>query len=372
MSTISYSREANIRVELKIAKTTMSTSIAHIVGIGISERTDAPLECLAVSAAAKALLDAGITYSEVDLSVAGSLNDRSRVSRSCFSTFGSEGAPILEVDNHSALFLATQCIRSRQHSCALVIGLDRVSACGHCHVHQNAKQSTGSFQQYRAAAKVVAVATVLVSSLFLMSHAYLKDGAIRIQASSLTERKQSSTTGKSNAAESAVQNVYRQARLEPKDVQVVEAQPSFSASAQSALRDFDALQPQGPPDTSSLLVGTTGLAGLCELGKYLAVSVDSAPARVHNCLQCTISPNGAASALVLCRSDDKDAPTWREIKDVRDGRERLGYNPATEKRGIACEDLEAVRSRKAVSSHLAASQLRLSIKGGDRAALARL
>ncbi|KAK3111055.1 hypothetical protein LTR53_014071 [Teratosphaeriaceae sp. CCFEE 6253] len=274
MSTISYSREANMNVELKIAKPTMSTSIAHIAGIGISERTDAPLESLAVSAATKALLDAGITYSEVDLSVAGSLNDHSRVSRSCFSTFGSEGAPILEVDNHSALFLATQCIRSRQHSCALVIGLDRAASSSTEQPQVSISVEWSRYVRQQADfVEVVAVAIVLISSLFLMSHAYLKDGAIRIQASSLTERKQSSTTSKSNAAESAVQNVLRQARLQPKDVQVVEAQPSFSATAQSALRDFEALQPQGPPDTSSLLVGTTGLAGLCELGKFLAISV---------------------------------------------------------------------------------------------------
>jgi len=76
--------------------------------------------------------------------------------------------------------------------------------------------------------------------------------------------------------------------------------------------------------------------------------------------------------VLLCRSDGKAAQKWANIRDIRDGRERLGYNPAVEKRGIAREDLEAVRSRKARASESSESRLQLSIKGGDRAALARL
>ena len=59
------------------------------------------------------------------------------------------------------------------------------------------------------------------------------------------------------------------------------------------------------------------------------------------------------------------------MKHVRDGRERLGYNPAVEMRGITREDLDAVRAR-ADSTSDDVRHLKLPIKGGDRAALARL
>lgn len=104
----------------------MHVSPAHIAGIGISERTDATLHELAVSAGTKALLDAGVTYRDVDQSVAAFLDEQLRIPRSCFNTFGIEGAPICAVDSHSALFTAVQFIRSRQTNCALVIGIDTV------------------------------------------------------------------------------------------------------------------------------------------------------------------------------------------------------------------------------------------------------
>ena len=104
----------------------MHVSQAHIAGIGISEALDGRLDEYAVSATTKALLDAGVTYDDVDLSLAGILDDQLRIPRSCFTTFGTGGAPICEMDNHCALSTAVQCIRSRQTNCALVIGLDRV------------------------------------------------------------------------------------------------------------------------------------------------------------------------------------------------------------------------------------------------------
>ena len=76
--------------------------------------------------------------------------------------------------------------------------------------------------------------------------------------------------------------------------------------------------------------------------------------------------------MILSRSDGRPAPAWDDIKYVRDGRERLGYNPAIESRVIAIEDLEAVRARSEFTSDEAVVRLRLPVKGGDRAALARL
>lgn len=98
------------------------------------------------------------------------------------------------------------------------------------------------------------------------------------------------------------------------------------------------------------------------------------PSRAQNCLQLVLGLQGTASVLVLRRSDGKSALAWDEVKNVRDGRERLGYNPAVgEIRDISVEDLEAVRAK--VESTLAddpGRRLQLPVKGGDRAALARL
>ncbi|KAK3631356.1 hypothetical protein LTR22_021115 [Elasticomyces elasticus] len=333
----------------------MHTSSVHIAGIGISARIDASSDELAVSAATKAFLDAGVVFSEVDQGIVGFVDRELRVSRECFGVFGKEGAPIIEVDDHSGLFVAAQCTASRQRNCVLVVGID-----------QAASSSEGQTQ-------VVAIAAVLVSKLFLTSHAYLKDGAVCIRATSLRSRPSFLSSIKHQAhgqrsIEIAVQIALRQAGLVAKDPQIVEAQ-----SVQQVLRAVDPLQPQRSPDASSLHTGTTGYAALCELvWRLRGWSQDGPPGEVRNCLQCTISENGAIGVVILCRSDGRAAPAWSELKDVRDGRERLGYNHAVEKRGIALEDLEAVRSRRVSLSAALTKALRLPVKGGDRAALARL
>ncbi|KAK5739000.1 hypothetical protein LTR17_005518 [Elasticomyces elasticus] len=337
---------------------TMHTSSVHIAGIGISEQTDANLNELAVSAATKALLDAGIVFSAIDQGIAGFVDRELRVSRECFGVFGEEGAPIIEVDNHSAVFVAIQCIASRQANCVLVVGIDKAAS-------SNERRP-----------KVVAVAAVLVSKLFLTSHAYLKDGAVCIRATSLRSLPSTSSSIGAHgqrSIEAAVQIALRQAELGAKDLQIVEFQPSFSTSAQQALRGFVSLQPQRPPEASSLLTGTTGVARLCELvWRLRGWSQDGPPGEIQNCLQCNVRENGAVGVMVLCRSDGRAAPAWSDIKDVRDGRERLGYNPAVEKRGIALEDLEAVMSRRVSPAAALTKVLRLPRKGGDRAVLARL
>ena len=94
---------------------------------------------------------------------------------------------------------------------------------------------------------------------------------------------------------------------------------------------------------------------------------------VRNCLQVTLDAAGALAVLVLGRSDGRPALKWSEVKDVRDGRERLGYNPAVEARNISREDIENVRTRDHfVPANIDIKQLGFGDKGGDRAALARL
>jgi 3-oxoacyl-[acyl-carrier-protein] synthase III len=106
----------------------MSQSKAHIAGIGFSSGTRQDISNLAVSAGAKALLDAGITYAKVRLSIACSLEEAGlSVPQACFKAFGRQKAPICAVDSQSALFTAAQCVRSGQIDCVMVVGLDMVS-----------------------------------------------------------------------------------------------------------------------------------------------------------------------------------------------------------------------------------------------------
>ena len=104
----------------------MLTTQAHIAGIGISDEPDTTPDGLALSAGTKALLDAGITYRDVDTNVAGFWDKRLRVTRSCFSTFGPKERHVYEVDIHSALIRAIRCIESEQKNCVCLVGVEKV------------------------------------------------------------------------------------------------------------------------------------------------------------------------------------------------------------------------------------------------------
>ena len=82
--------------------------------------------------------------------------------------------------------------------------------------------------------------------------------------------------------------------------------------------------------------------------------------------------DGTAYVAILRRGDGQPAPSWDNVKHVRDGRERLGYNPAMENRGISLEDWQAVKARDNFVPEKVPKALKLQAKGGDRAALARL
>jgi 3-oxoacyl-[acyl-carrier-protein] synthase III len=111
----------------------MPASSAHLAGVGVSAGKDADLETLAASAGTKALLDAGVTYSDVDHGLACFLDERARIPRSVFTTYGTEGAPVSEIDNHSGLLTAVQSVRGGHANCVLVIAIDRVSIAGPVH-----------------------------------------------------------------------------------------------------------------------------------------------------------------------------------------------------------------------------------------------
>lgn len=106
----------------------MSVSQVHIAGVGISSFSRRELADGAVAAGAKALLDAGITYAKVQLSIACSLEDADlRVPQICFKAFGKQKAPICSADSHSALYMGSQCVRGGQADCVMLVGLDAVS-----------------------------------------------------------------------------------------------------------------------------------------------------------------------------------------------------------------------------------------------------
>jgi hypothetical protein len=93
---------------------------------------------------------------------------------------------------------------------------------------------------------------------------------------------------------------------------------------------------------------------------------------LRNSLQYTSTANGSNAVAILGRSDGAPAPAYEDARNLRDGRERLGYNPAEEAKEIGWR-MEGVKSREGDRMPFAGDQeLRLASQNGDRAALARL
>lgn len=103
----------------------------YIAGVGISHlkgrHSASNIEELAISAATKALLDAGVSYSDVKHGIACFLGDDLKVSKRVFQSFGKTGAPITKVEGYSGMFIARQFIKSGTSDCILVVGFDQVS-----------------------------------------------------------------------------------------------------------------------------------------------------------------------------------------------------------------------------------------------------
>lgn len=93
---------------------------------------------------------------------------------------------------------------------------------------------------------------------------------------------------------------------------------------------------------------------------------------LRNSLQYTSTTNGSIAVAIFSRSDRAPAPTYEEVRNLRDGRERLGHNPAEEVKDIGWR-MEGVKSREGDRMPFDGDQeLRLASQNGDRAALARL
>ena len=91
---------------------------------------------------------------------------------------------------------------------------------------------------------------------------------------------------------------------------------------------------------------------------------------VKNCLHYNAAADGTASVCILNRADGEQiARGWPESESLKDGRERLGYNPAREIKAVSVEDWMAVKSRDFGPD---VDEIHFRRKGGDRAALLKL
>ncbi|KAM3425275.1 hypothetical protein BST61_g7223 [Cercospora zeina] len=332
----------------------MRGSKVHIAGVAVAGGEDGDLREAAIAAATRAMLDAGITYTDVNQSIL-SFEDELRIPRRSLDTFGMEGAPVCEMNNGSALFAATQSVRSGQSDCTLVLGLDIDTSKG------------------ANSAQTLVVGTVIVSELFLTSHAYLKDSSVRISGSALASPIHLRSLGGSDAsrtARSAVSSALRQAHLKPTDIQLLHLPHDLRESTPRALSGFDAATSELSRSLKSES-STTGLAALVTLVWQFRGWTGDLPVDARNCLLYTAGREDVTSVVIISRSDERAAVKWEEVEHVRDGRERLGYNPATTTRKVCVEEVEAVRARVEFVPE-AQQRLQLPVKGGDRAALARL
>ena len=234
------------------------------------------------------------------------------------------------------------------------------------------------------ATQIATIAVILVSDRFLLSHAFLKDSAVHVKACTLA------TAAKGIG--SSVDTALRQARLGRGEIQLVEAQGSITTADKNVLLRGVNIE-QTPRQLATVKdFSTTGLASLCGIGEFpsrmasmrvvlicsfivwrLRGWIPEQNTRVQNCLQHTSSNEGQAVTVVLGRSDGQAAPKHEEIQHLRDGRERLGYNPAKEAIQEIGWRMEGVMSREGDRMPIAgAGELQLARRGGDRAALARL
>jgi sterol carrier protein 2 len=86
---------------------------------------------LAVSSAVKALLDAGLTYDDIDQGIGCYVFGDSTCAQRIFYSLGMTGIPICNVNNYCSsgstwIYLANQAIKAGQANCVLVIGFDKM------------------------------------------------------------------------------------------------------------------------------------------------------------------------------------------------------------------------------------------------------
>ena len=109
----------------------MAKSKVYLGGVGASSlRTEGSAKkdsaSFLVSAATKALLDAGITYDNV---TRGVRRKSSNQGAEAFRAFGDQGVTITEVEDGTELQSSFTMVQDRGEQCVLVIAADKVRVC---------------------------------------------------------------------------------------------------------------------------------------------------------------------------------------------------------------------------------------------------
>ncbi len=115
--------------DLVVATASMASkeSAVYIAGVGLSlSNSSTSIDDIVLSAGTKALLDAGITYDDVNQSIACFLDRNLNVERKSFDTFGRTGTPVYKVDNYSGIHVAAQLVKSGSVDVVMVAGFDEV------------------------------------------------------------------------------------------------------------------------------------------------------------------------------------------------------------------------------------------------------
>ncbi|KAF9888955.1 sterol carrier protein 2 [Aspergillus nanangensis] len=472
----------------------MTPSPVYIAGVGMtpfqspkksaasSSNPEGDYFNLAVSACVKALLDAGITYDEVDQGVGSYVFGDSAGAQRVFYTLGMTGIPIYNVHNYcsagsTGLYMANQFIQAGCADCVLVVGFDKmypgalpqiykdrenplgrilelskkfipegqgesagwtpqlyanaqaeylekygpagakpehfaaIAATNRTHGMSNpysqlrqavttgdvssSPQVSGSITRLQCCpSSTGAAAAILVSERFLQSHPYLKQSAVSIKGQALaTDSRELYEPASaieligSNMTRRAACTAFRQASLLAKDIQVIELHDCFTTNEMCAIEDLGLaahgegwklienggitynsksatkrtspgwiVNPSGGLISKGHPLGATGLAQITELVWHLrGWAANRCVPQTKHCLQHNMGLGGATVVTILGRADGQVAPSLSEMQDQVDGRQRLGYNPALEARGVRRQDFDAVRSQKASSEWAAAT-----------------
>ncbi|RMZ83431.1 hypothetical protein DV737_g1595, partial [Chaetothyriales sp. CBS 132003] len=243
---------------------------------------------LGVEAGVKALLDAGITYDEVDQGIGCYVFGDSTCAQRVFYGLGMTSIPIFNVNNYcssgsTGLWLANQAVKSGSADCVLVIGFDKMYPGALPQIFKDRtnplsrildlsktqipeqdrnKPSPGWTPQLYANAQheyltkygpngaqrkhfaqitaTGAAAAVVVSEAFLASHPYLQGSAIEIAGQSLATdscKLYSSAIELigSDMTRKAAASAFTMANIGPRDVSVIELHDCFTTNQMCAL-----------------------------------------------------------------------------------------------------------------------------------------
>lgn len=212
-----------------------------------------------------------------------------------------------------------------------------------------------------------AAAVVICSEKFIKEHPHLQNQAIEIAGITMATdtpklfSKDSIELVGSDMTRKAAKEVFRQAKMTPDDVQVVELHDCFSANELVSIDAMGLSKPGGACDfvmngdhtyggkyvinpSGGLIskghpLGATGLAQCSELVWHLRGWADNrAVPNTKACLQHNVGLGGAVVMAVYKR------PGFFK-EGGQNGKDRLGYNAATEARRISVEDLNKVKAK---------------------------